>query len=107
MAHKVKTLVPVVWPLVILVLLAACSSPSHPPAAAAAHWSDTGEDGPAPRAGVTALCATGTAQPPVDIAEPSSPDPPGSVFNHQPSRINIVNNSHTIQAEATAVPFNR
>jgi carbonic anhydrase len=99
MAHKMKTLMPVIWPLAVF--LTACTSPAPTPAAAA-HWSYSGEDGPSHWDKVNrdfALCAAGTRQSPVDIAEPSPQDLPDIVFKYQPSRVNILNNGHTIQVQ--------
>jgi len=64
------------------------------------HWSYEGETGPAHWGALDktfAACASGHAQSPIDIAGPAAGTLPAITFEYQPSRINVVNNGHTIQ----------
>lgn len=73
---------------------ARASEKSHP------HWTYEGDHGPehwGHMSGEYAACASGKKQSPVDIKGYEDKDLTDIVFNYKPSRINIVNNGHTIQ----------
>jgi carbonic anhydrase len=91
-------------------LLSACVAitpvavPQEPTAAAAApapvHWSYEGEAGPDEWASLSpdyALCGDGKTQSPIDIAQFTEKDLANIAFSYQPSKLNILNNGHTIQ----------
>jgi carbonic anhydrase len=111
-------------PLTLLVLallpLAACSSSSQEtpashatPAGHAApvasshggnhgtHWGYEGETGPEHWGDLDPAferCETGITQTPINLAHADSLPLPNPVFNYRPSKLRIVNNGHTIQA---------
>lgn len=67
---------------------------------AAAHWSYHGSSGPTAWAKLDhayAACGTGHAQSPIDISAPASRDLPNVDIHYQPTRLNVLNNGHTIQ----------
>lgn len=67
------------------------------------HWSYEGADGPANWGSLNpmfATCADGSSQTPIDIVNPVPSDLPDPVFAYVPSGATIVNNGHTIQADA-------
>ncbi len=72
-----------------------------PPATPTAiHWTYEGEEGPEHWGELSAdyaACADGKAQSPIDIAQPGPEDLANIVFNYEPSKVNILNNGHTIQ----------
>lgn len=77
---------------------------SHDKARAAAHsevhWSYSGETGPEEWGRLKpefAQCYMGKAQSPVNIANPTRKDQPRFTFNYQPSKIEVINNGHTVQ----------
>ena len=68
---------------------------------AAMHWGYEGEVGPKHWGELNdeyVLCSSGLAQSPIDIAETVPEDLPNIAFDYKPSRLNIINNGHTIQA---------
>lgn len=70
-------------------------SSEHP-----AHWSYSGETGPAHWGSLApeyALCSTGRRQSPIDISAAAPRDLSNIVFNYQPTALNVVNNGHTVQ----------
>ncbi|MCZ8523192.1 MULTISPECIES: carbonic anhydrase [Paenibacillus] len=75
-----------------------------PPAAHPAHWSYSGESGPADWAKLDqtfAACANGTEQSPVDIELSHTKVDKTAVnvqLHYQPSAFTLMNNGHTIQA---------
>ncbi len=91
----------------LLLLVSACAPAATPtPApthtAAPVHWTYEGEEGPAHWGGISpdfAVCQSGVRQSPVDLNGPAQQeqDLPNIVFHYQPSKINILNNGHTIQ----------
>jgi carbonic anhydrase len=90
-----------------LLALASCgrtASPA-PPAADAhhdAHWSYSGAGAPEHWASLEpafAACAAGKNQSPIDLAHAAPSDVPNISFHYQLSKINIVNNGHTIQVD--------
>jgi carbonic anhydrase len=65
-----------------------------------AHWTYEGATGPAHWGSLDtafARCANGHAQSPIDIAAPMAGTLPAIAISYQPTRINVVNNGHTIQ----------
>lgn len=73
---------------------AKASETAHP------HWTYEGEHGPGHWGSMSheyAACAGGKKQSPVDIKGAEDKDLTDIVFNYKPSKINIVNNGHTIQ----------
>jgi carbonic anhydrase len=86
----------------LLALAAGCShhQSGSTQAAHKAHWSYSGETGPAHWGSLApeyALCATGLSQSPINIDAPSRRDLANISFNYQPSPVEIVNNGHTVQ----------
>ena len=82
-------------------LLAACGEkPAHVDHAGPAHWGYEGPEGPdkwGTLEGDWAACATGRKQSPIDIAGPTEGDVPDVGIDYKPTRVNILNNGHTIQ----------
>jgi carbonic anhydrase len=69
-------------------------------AAPTVHWTYEGEEGPAKWAELSPAfeaCGAGTTQSPIDLAKPAMQDLTNIKFNYQPSKVNIVNNGHTVQ----------
>lgn len=67
------------------------------------HWSYTGESGPAHWGDLApeyALCANGSAQTPIDIVPATNDALPNPVVSYQSGAVTVVNNGHTIQANA-------
>jgi len=65
-----------------------------------AHWTYEGEAGPTHWGELTpefALCGGGKEQSPVDIAASAPVNTAGLAFDYKPTKLNIVNNGHTIQ----------
>jgi carbonic anhydrase len=97
---------------VIAVLLVACSGTAAPtspppgsasPSAGPAHWSYEGEDGPEHWGELDpaySACADGSAQTPIDVVDPSPADLVNPEFDYQAGEASVVNNGHTIQANA-------
>src|SRR5690349_3630977 len=95
--------------LLLVLLLAAChpappvSSAGAPrcPAVKGAHWGYEGEVAPEHWGDLDpqyALCRTGEAQSPVDLAG-AVPDPalPRPAFRYRPGKATLVDNGHTVQ----------
>jgi carbonic anhydrase len=64
------------------------------------HWGYDGDVGPEYWGSLSpeyAACSDGKEQSPVDIQATAPVNPPGIVFNYQPSALNIANNGHSIQ----------
>ena len=64
------------------------------------HWGYTGEIGPGQWGTLSpdfALCASGRQQSPIDIHEAKPQDLANIVFHYGPSKVNILNNGHTVQ----------
>src|SRR4051794_39968661 len=98
----------VVASLITALLLGACVAITHAPVAEApavatatpVDWSYEGEAGPDEWGSLSpdfALCGDGKQQSPVDIAHFTEKDLANITFSYQPSKLNIVNNGHTIQ----------
>lgn len=74
--------------------IASASETAHP------HWSYEGEGGPQNWGHISedyAACSNGKHQSPIDIKGASDEDLADIEFNYKPSKLNIVNNGHTIQ----------
>lgn len=81
------------------------SASAPAPADAPAHWTYEGEEGPAHWGSLSpdfAACAEGKSQSPIDISNPVPQDVANIVFHYQPSKVNIINNGHTIQVNYDA-----
>src|SRR5439155_24833977 len=76
----------------IWILAAAACASAH----TAHHWSYQGEGGPSHWGEV---CASGTSQSPIDIAGAQQQDLANIGFHYAPSRVNVVNNGHTVQVD--------
>jgi carbonic anhydrase len=91
----------------ICVVLVACSTATSETSPAAhdkhaVHWGYEGEHGPERWGELSedfATCATGKSQSPIDITNPTADDTLELVsFSYQPSKLRVINNGHTIQA---------
>lgn len=112
--------IPIVALLVALPLgLVGCAAPTAPPpteapptaipeptveptaaTAQSAHWTYEGEEGPEHWGAISAdyaACGSGKEQSPIDLAGFGEEDLANITFNYQPSKVNILNNGHTIQ----------
>lgn len=86
------------------------ASQTHPaPAAISAgsipHWSYEGEAGPARWGELSeacSACAAGLEQSPINLAGATSKDLDNPVFSYGSTRVNTINNGHTIQVNADA-----
>lgn len=115
MRHLVRGIVPAT----LVLVLAACGQGSTTPApssaagspgastvaasAAPAHWTYEGEEGPAHWGTLDpayAACADGSAQSPIDVTSPVPTIAPDPVIAYAAGAAKIVNNGHTIEAEA-------
>lgn len=93
--------------LLALALATGCTNVTEAPAEAekAIHWSYTGESGPAHWGNLApeyALCTNGTAQTPIDIMPTANEALANPEIRYQIGEVSIVNNGHTIQANAAA-----
>jgi carbonic anhydrase len=81
----------------------AIPEPTAEPTAAtaqSAHWTYEGEEGPEHWGDISAdyaACGSGKEQSPIDLAGFGEEDLANITFNYQPSKVNILNNGHTIQ----------
>ena len=88
---------------VLLFIIGCTQEAEHGETAAHAeqvHWGYEGEQGPAAWGDLSAeyvLCAEGKQQSPINIAGASTKDLPRIAFHYQPTKLNIINNGHTIQ----------
>ena len=83
---------------VILLLISACVPQQTEPIPP--HWAYEGEEGPSHWGELDsayAACGTGKSQSPIDAANASEQDLSNISFHYQPSRVNILNNGHTVQ----------
>jgi len=82
-------------------LVAACAAPGALRAQHhGTHWTYEGATGPAHWGSLDtafAKCAKGHAQSPIDIAAPAGGTLSAITVKYQPTKINVVNNGHTIQ----------
>jgi carbonic anhydrase len=100
-SHKMLAISTVLF----IILLSACApAASVPPTATSAptavHWTYEGEDGPAHWGELSpkyAACADGKTQSPIDLTGAEDKDLANIVFHYQPSKVNLINNGHTIQ----------
>src|SRR5207249_1820133 len=79
--------------------------PARVAGAAAVHWSYQGAEGPQHWGELDPSfsdCAHGRAQSPIDLAGAKAADLPNIRFHYRPSRFEVVNNGHTIQANGDA-----
>lgn len=90
--------------LLVLVLNAcAPATPAAPTATSAptaVHWTYEGEEGPAHWGELSptfAACTDGKSQSPVDLMGAQEQDLANISFHYQPSKVNLINNGHTIQ----------
>lgn len=105
--------------LALPVGLVGCAAPTAPPpteappttipeptveptaaTAQSAHWTYEGEEGPEHWGEISAdyaACGSGKEQSPIDLAGFGEEDLANITFNYQPSKVNILNNGHTIQ----------
>lgn len=87
----------------LVLLLSACAPATPPPATstpAPVHWGYEGEDGPDHWASLSpnfAVCADGKNQSPVDLTDAEEKDLANISFHYQASKVNLINNGHTIQ----------
>jgi len=82
----------------LIVLLGGCAPAAEP--AAHPHWTYEGEEGPSHWDELDAsyaACGTGKTQSPIDIVNPTEQDLTNISFHYQPSKVNILNNGHTVQ----------
>lgn len=92
--------------LVATMLMTGCANVSEAPVTTEhmPHWSYTGESGPAHWGDLApeyALCANGTAQTPIDIVPTANEALVNPEVRYRVGEVSIVNNGHTIQANAT------
>lgn len=78
------------------------AAPSTPTAqtAAKAHWGYEGKEGPEHWGALSpeyALCSTGKAQTPIDLAPAKTEDAPDVEFSYQGVPLKVLNNGHTVQ----------
>jgi carbonic anhydrase len=76
------------------------AEPAHAP-----HWTYSGEAGPARWASLSpefGTCGSGRRQSPIDLAAATPQDLANIAFHYQPSKINILNNGHTVQVNYDA-----
>jgi carbonic anhydrase len=69
------------------------------------HWSYEGESGPENWGALGEkyiLCSRGQAQSPIDITAATPQDVVNILFNYHASKVNILNNGHTVQVEYDA-----
>lgn len=91
--------------VVTLVVVSACAPANTPvptaaPTPAPDHWTYEGEEGPAHWGNLSpdyTACSTGKSQSPIDISKATPQDVANLVFHYKPSKVNILNNGHTIQ----------
>jgi carbonic anhydrase len=90
--------------LVGVVLASGCSSgSSHASGSHAPHWSYTGTAGPRHWGSLSsdyATCSDGTRQSPIDITNPPVGTAPALVTHYRAGSAEVVNNGHSIQADA-------
>ncbi|MFQ5736076.1 MAG: carbonic anhydrase [Thermodesulfobacteriota bacterium] len=79
---------------------ATASDHSHGGKSHHGHWTYEGESGPAHWGDLSheySACSKGQSQSPIDISGTSEKDVKDVAFSYGPSKINIVNNGHTVQ----------
>jgi carbonic anhydrase len=108
MHNQQRFLVFVMWGMIgvscqALPLAAPAETPA--PHTTEAHWSYSGDTGPEYWGELSeefALCATGSAQTPIDIAPNAQADVANPMFAYQAGPSDVVNNGHTVQLKAEA-----
>ena len=88
-----------------LVACATAPAAEHATNAGEVHWSYSGDTGPEYWGQLSeefALCATGSAQTPIDIAPNAQADVANPVFAYQAGASEVINNGHTVQLKAEA-----
>lgn len=87
--------------LLATIVMASCGArveESHP--VEAVHWTYEGEEGPEHWGEIDpayAVCSSGKSQSPIDVEAPAANDLANISFHYQPSKVNILNNGHTVQ----------
>ncbi len=69
------------------------------------HWTYEGEEGPSNWGKLDPAyetCTTGKSQSPIDISKAIEQDLSNITFHYQPSKVNILNNGHTVQVNYDA-----
>ena len=106
LTHRSRTPFPLLSASALLSVLAACAGhrtrePAPPPAEHAkhgeAHWSYSGDTGPAHWGGT---CQSGEQQSPIDLRGASPRNLPNINFSYNAFPLALVNNGHTVQANA-------
>ena len=90
---------------IVLLMFSACTpakTPTPAPTATATqpHWAYEGNDGPSHWGAIDpsyAACSTGKEQSPIDLTAADQKDIANVVFHYDISKVNIINNGHTIQ----------
>jgi len=88
------------WMIVTVLVIAGCATEEESQKHAAAHWSYDGETGPAHWGDLKpeyALAKNGKRQSPIDLTAGDMTDVPALEVSYAPTKLNIVNNGHSIQ----------
>jgi carbonic anhydrase len=88
------------WSVLFAMLMLSCACSPQQAETTFPHWTYEGEEGPAHWGELDpsyTVCGTGKNQSPIDIASPSEQDLTNISFHYQPSKLNILNNGHTVQ----------
>ena len=86
--------------VLVFTLVAYASTVTTKSSHEAPHWTYEGKEGPTYWGSISpeyATCSTGKSQSPVDLSSAVPTDLAKLQFHYQPSKINIINNGHTIQ----------
>jgi carbonic anhydrase len=85
--------------LVLILILSSACSPQQAETASP-HWTYEGEEGPSHWGELDesyVTCGVGKSQSPIDVLNSSEQDLTNISFHYQPSKLNILNNGHTVQ----------